>query len=108
MTTRSAKARSDQELAVAVAAKNRRGDRAEHHQACFTQEARDIVTNGAMHRLIAHESFLDVRAAGFELRLDQRDNAAAGPQKLDSGPEGEFQRDEAEVRDEKVYRLGDH
>ena len=37
----------------------------------------DVVADGGVHLRIAHDAFLERVAAGFELRLDQRDELRA-------------------------------
>src|SRR6202023_1861018 len=73
ITRRSTTLRLDKKLAVAVAAKDRRrrdtaGAPAEH-----SQKGADVVADRGVDGCFAHDAFLDVVAAGLELRLDQRE-----------------------------------
>ena len=64
---------SEQEFGIAVAAGDRRGDDAEHAPAERGDESRDVGADRGVHGGVAHDAFLDLRRAGLELRLDQRD-----------------------------------
>ena len=64
--------RADEEFAIAVAARNRRGNDAADAPAARRDEGRDIVAHGNMNERVSHDALLDMSPAGFELRLDQR------------------------------------
>src|ERR1043166_531749 len=82
ITRRSTTRGPEQELAVAVAARDRRRDDAGDAPAQPRDEARDVLAYGRVHLRVAHDPFLDA-ASGFELRLDQRDHPRGRPQQGD-------------------------
>src|SRR5215831_13401123 len=97
----------DKEFAVAVAARNRRGDDAAHAPAFRGKERGDVVAHGAMYRRVAYDAFFDRGPRCFELRFDQRhDGRACAEERADRG-QNEFQRDEAHVHRGKIRRLGE-
>ncbi|KAG7666462.1 hypothetical protein KSW81_008411 [Nannochloris sp. 'desiccata'] len=55
---------------------------------------------------VAHDSFADALPAGLELRLDQHDERHLGADSGDDGRQNERERDEAQVGDHEVDRLG--
>src|SRR5580700_3609904 len=78
MTRRSTTLGLDKKFAVAVAAKDRRRRDGTDAPAERSQEGADVVADGGVDGRIAHDAFLDVAAAGFELRLDQRNECRPG------------------------------
>ena len=60
---------------------------------------RDHLLHGALSRLlVAHDTaFSDVRSSHFKLRLDQRDDSAAGAEDLPGGRKDELERNENET-----------
>ena len=64
---------TQQELGIAVAAFDRRGDDADNAPAERGDETRNVVANRRAHGDVSHDAFLERRAAGLELRFDQRD-----------------------------------
>src|SRR5262245_8799046 len=68
----SAAPRRDQEFAIAVAAGNGGGDDAFDLPFKRGNERGDVVADGGVDSGIAHDTLLDMASAGFELRLDQR------------------------------------
>src|SRR5262249_61796711 len=69
----------DEKLAIAVAARDGRG-----HDACDApaerpDEGGDIVADRGVNERIAHDAFLRMTSAGFELRLDQRQEVRRRP-----------------------------
>ena len=65
--------RAQQKFDIAVAAADRRRNKAQHAPAERGDASGDIVADSDVNGSIAHDAFLDERAASFELRLDQRD-----------------------------------
>ena len=64
--------RRDEELAVAVAAENGGGGDADDLPVVCGNEGGNVVANRGVDERVAHDAFLGPTAAGFELRLDQR------------------------------------
>src|SRR5215831_10361302 len=62
----------DEELAIAVAAGDGRGHDVGDAPAARPDEGGDVLADRGMNEGIAHDAFLCVTSAGFELRLDQR------------------------------------
>src|SRR6202035_6066256 len=76
ITRRSTTLRLDKKFAIAVAAGDRRRrDTADVPAECG-QERADVVADRGVDGRIAHDAFLDVAAAGLELRLEQREGGA--------------------------------
>src|SRR5580692_1190973 len=73
ITRRSTTFRLDKKFAVAVAAGERRRRDTADAPAERGQERADVVADRGVDRGVAHDAFLDVAAAGLELRLDQRE-----------------------------------
>src|SRR5829696_1950422 len=103
--TRSATPGPDQELAVALAAEDRRRHRSENAEAHSAQDHIDVFAYSALHGLVAHHALADVLAAGLELRLDQRDKVSALLKEIDNRRQHQLQRDEAHVDDGEVDRV---
>src|SRR5262249_57512851 len=62
----------DEELAIAVAARDGRGHDASDAPAARPDEGGDIVADRGVNEGIAHDAFFCATSIGFELRLDQR------------------------------------
>ena len=79
-----------QELAVAFHAGDRRLGQC--RRAAILAQAAAAVTSSTtrvLHRLVAHDAaFADLVAPGLELRLDQRDDVAAGVEAAAAAPAG--------------------
>src|SRR5579862_7249073 len=72
ITRRSTTLGLDKKFAVAVAAGDRRRHDTADAPAEPSQEGADVVADRGVDSGGAHDAFLDVAAAGLELRLDQR------------------------------------
>src|SRR5262249_36083581 len=73
----------EQELAVAVATRNRRGNDAGDGPAERGHEGGDVLAYSRMDLRIAHNALLAMTATGFELRLDKRDHPGGRLQQRD-------------------------
>src|SRR5262245_62936634 len=87
----------DEELAVAVAARDGRG-----HDACDAPAARpdeggDVLADRGMNEGIAHDAVFGVTSAGFELRLDQRQEMRRRPRECERRRQDELERDKAQI-----------
>src|SRR5438105_3913306 len=94
-----AAARVEQEFAIAVRAEDRAFDNPDHTPARLCGDPRrGTLADFAMHCGIAHHSALaDLRAAYFELRLDERHQLGALDGERERGGQHEVQPDEARV-----------
>src|ERR1700681_2356987 len=63
----------EQEFAVSLTAEDRGGDDAENAPAERRHGVGQVRPDGGMDPRVADDAFLDLGAAGFELRLDQGD-----------------------------------
>ena len=68
ITSRSVTARPEQKFLVAVAARNGRGDDAEHDAPQRGDRRGDGRTHLRLHQRIADDAFLELAASGFEAR----------------------------------------
>src|SRR5262245_53686566 len=87
----------DEKLAIAVAARNRRG-----HDACDApaerpDEGGDVLADRGVNERIAHDALLCVASAGFELRLDQRQEMRRRPRECERRRQDELERDKAQI-----------
>src|ERR1700722_8275737 len=73
MSSRSITLGSEQEFAISFAAEDRGSNGAEHAPAERRNGARQILADGGMDPGVADDALLGMGAAGFELRLDERD-----------------------------------
>src|SRR5262249_2992914 len=97
----------DEELAIAVAAGDGRG-----HDACDApaerpDEGGDVVADRGMNEGIAHDAFLGATSAGFELRLDQRQEMRWRPRECERRRQAELERDEARIDEDEVRPLAE-
>src|SRR3954471_9368416 len=75
--------RGEQELDIALGAGDRARDQPLHRPAARRDPGGGGGADALVHRGIAHDAALaDLAALGLELRLDQRDEAAAVPDQL--------------------------
>src|SRR5215471_16866499 len=74
--------RPDEKFAVAVAARDRRGDEAAHTPALGGKECHDVIADRGVHGRIAHDALFDRLARSLELRLDERHDCGARTQKF--------------------------
>src|SRR5579864_5001180 len=105
MTSRSIMAGPDEEFAIAVAARDRRGDDAENVPAERRDACRDRIADFRMNLQVAHDPLADMLSPSFELRLDQRDEPRRPVCKRERCRQYEPQRDEAHVDDHKLRQL---
>jgi hypothetical membrane protein len=98
----------DEDLAVAVAARDRRWRDGEDSDPAFRQIGGDGDHGGRAHLLIAHDAALpDSVPAGFELRLDQGHDIAGVAKLGQRRRQRQAQRDERDVGNHEVDRLLD-
>src|SRR5262252_10580292 len=102
ITRRSTTMRSDKELAVAVAAVDRRRKGRNDRAAERGDEGGDLGAYGRVDVRIAHDALLEPAALlDLELRLDERDHAAARRRQRERRRQHMLERNEAHVdRDE--------
>ena len=106
MTSCSVTLRPDEEFAVAVAAEDRRGDRAVDAPAERSQEGGDVVAHRSVDGRVAHDAFLEIAALRLELRLDQRNQVCAlGEQAAEAGSTS-LSEMKLTSSDGKIRRLG--
>src|SRR5581483_1052155 len=106
MVTVSVTARADQELAIAVASGDRRIGDAVDAPAGLTEPAGDCSGRRSGGCRIADDAALaDTVRAYFELGLDQGDQPSVGSRQTERGGEGELQRDETDIGDDRLDRL---
>src|ERR1700682_2760786 len=78
ITRRSTTLSLDEKFAVAVAAGDRRRRDTADAPAEPNQKGADVAADRGVDGRIAHDAFLDVAAAGLELRLDERNQCRPG------------------------------
>src|ERR1700737_162459 len=100
-------ARADEELAVAVAAGNRRGNDAGHLPAERVDARRDVVAHRPMNIRIARDAFFQLAASGLELRLDQGQQASWKLRKRNGRRQDELERDEAHGDADELGPVGE-
>src|SRR5580698_1198314 len=103
---RSTTMRLDEKFLVAVAASDRRWCGAADAPAEPSQKGADVVADRGVNGSIAHDAFLDVAAAGFELRLDQRKKRCPCFEDFADSRRDELERDEAHVHRGKIRLFG--
>src|ERR1043165_7311538 len=84
----------DEEFAVAVAARNGRGDHSDDHTPAGRDKIRDVVAHRGMNARITHDAALHTVPAGFELWLDERDDGRRRPRQGERRRKHELERDE--------------
>src|SRR5437764_3302005 len=92
----------DEEFAVAVAARNGRGDHSGDHTPAGRDKGRDVVADCGMNARITHDAALHTVSAGFELWLDQRDEGRRCLHQSERSRQHELEGDEAHINDDKV------
>ncbi len=68
---------------------------------------RDLSRDSLMDGRIAHDSFLDVGARGFELRLHQRQDMRRPGRNREGGGQHGFERDEAHIDSDEIGRFAE-
>ena len=68
-------------------------------------KARDVVADGGVNGFVAHNAFLAVAAADFELRFNQRQDLRARRQKFRNRRNHELQRDETYIDSGKIRQF---
>src|SRR5579863_4711458 len=102
MRRRSTTARADEEFDVAVSARDRRGEYADVGASERRCECRDVVADFLVYGGVADDAALGMFAAGFELRLDQRQQMQWGRRERQGDRQYRLQRDEADVDDHDI------
>src|SRR5215469_12576500 len=97
----------DEELAIAFAAADGRGDDLRDAPAVRAHEGGDLVADRRMNEWIAHDAFFLLTSADFELRLDQRQEMRRRSRKCERRRQHELERDEARIDDDEVGPLGE-
>src|SRR5687767_12475543 len=92
--SRSGTSRTEEEFAVAITAFDGRGDNASSRPAEAGDDFGDAGAHGVMHLRVAHDAFLEARAPGLELRLDQCDQLCRQPRKRERRWQHQLERDE--------------
>src|SRR5262245_40341757 len=87
----------DEELAIAVAARDGRGHDLCDAPAVRPDEGGDVLADRGMNEGIAHDALLCVTSPGFELRLDQRQEMRRRSRKCEHRRQDELERDEARI-----------
>src|SRR5262249_52494432 len=95
-----------EELAIALAAQDGRGHDAYDTPAARPDEGGDIVADRSVNERIVHDAFFRVTSAGFELRLDQRQEMRRRSRECERRRPDELERDETGVDDDEVGPLG--
>src|SRR5580700_3982942 len=90
ITRRSTTLGLDEKFAVAVAAKDRRWRDTADAPAQRSQKSADVAADRGVDGGVAHDALLDIAAAGFELRLDQRNQRRPGFQDFAGSRHDEF------------------
>src|SRR5580700_6479903 len=106
ITRRSTTLRLDEKFAVAVAARDRRRRDTADAPAERNQKSADVVADRGVDGRIAHDAFLDVAAAGLELRLDQQNERCPRFEDFADGRHDELERDEADINGGEIRPLG--
>src|SRR5580698_5392484 len=106
MTRRSTTLRLDEKFPVAVAASDRRRCDAVGAPAEPNQKSGDVVADRGVDGRIAHDAFLDVAAAGLELRLDQRNERCPSFEDFSDSRHDVLERDEAYIHRGKIRLFG--
>ena len=97
----------DQELRVAVAARDRTRDQARDRPALRREPVADRAADLRVNGRIPHDAALaHAGAPGLELRLDEGDEACAGGGQRQRRRQDRPEPDEARVADDEVDRLG--
>ena len=97
----------EQELAIALRAEERRGDRSGDAQAQLAARATTRSRTGKVHRRIADDAAGNEVPAGLELGLHEGHDPATGrPEAADHRPQDELERDERDVDHGELDRLG--
>src|SRR5690242_5379972 len=104
---RSAALGYDEEFAVAVAARNGRGDYSGDHTPAGHDKGRYVLADRSMNPRIAHDASLDAASAGLELWLDQRDEGRWCLHQSERRRQNELERDEADINDHEVGPFGE-
>src|ERR1700720_22402 len=106
ITRRSTTLGLDKKFAVAVTAKDRRRRDTADAPAERCQEGADVVADSGVDGGVAHDAFLDVAAAGLELRLDQRKERCPRFDHLAGSRHNKLERDEAHVHRGEIRLFG--
>src|SRR5580658_9117352 len=106
ITRRSITRGLDEKFVVAVAA----GDPGRRATAAApaecSQESANVIADRGVDGAVAHDAFLDVAAAGLELRLDQRNQRRPSFEDFADGRHDELERDEAYVHRGEIRLFG--
>src|ERR1700751_2630005 len=94
--------RGEQELDIAVAALNRRGDDAENAAAERSHKAGDLIAHRLADGLVAYHALLERTASRLELRLDQPNERRRLRQERQRRRQHQFERDEADIDDGEI------
>src|SRR5262249_20379288 len=97
----------DEELAIAVAAGDGRGDDLCDAPAVRAHEGGNLIADRCVNEWIAHDAFFPLTSANFELRLDQRQEMRRRSRKCERRRQDELERDEARIDDDEVGPLGE-
>src|SRR6202030_2597203 len=106
MASRSVTPRPEQELAIALAPEDRRGQEAVYFPVERSDYVGDLRTDARMDRRIPHDPFLCIARPGLELRLDERHELGRGARQPHCDGKYQPERDEAHIHDDKIRRLG--
>src|SRR5436309_10414450 len=96
---------SEQELAIAARAEDRRRQDAGDPPSERGDDIGDFLADPRLDGDIADDSLLDAAASGLELGLDQRDEIGREARKPQCRGQPQLQRDEAHVDDDEIRRL---
>src|SRR5579871_2748730 len=107
MVSRSATGSSEKKFRIAVAASDGRRDDPGNTPAQRGDMRGNVLAHGGMHRAIAHDAFLEMRAAGLELWLDQRNELRRHRRERQRSRQHQLERDEADVCSNDIWRSGE-
>src|SRR5438270_7234015 len=94
MTSSSVTRRSEQELAIAFAAGDRRRDDAGDLPTERSHALGDVIAHTGLNLRVPHDPLLEVPAPRLELRLDQRDEVGRCPSQCQRGRQYQLERHE--------------
>src|SRR5262249_44479619 len=102
IASRSTKLCPDEKFKIAVAARNRRTKAHDIAAAERGGKGCDLSDDGLLDGRIAHDSFLDMGARCFELRLHQGEDMRRPARNCESGGQHEFKGNETHIDGEEI------